>query len=62
MKIGGEKVPRTSFKITGDIKDFERLDNLYRKLKSEGEKLLDNWQIEMSAEYTETSGESEIPR
>jgi len=48
---------KATFKISGEIKEFERLDNLYRTLKREGEKLLDNWTIEVNAEYTEKQGE-----
>ncbi len=50
-------MPRATFKISGEIKEFERLDNLYRVLKREGEKLLDKWEIEVNAEYTEKQGE-----
>ena len=53
------KMPQATFKITGEIKDFNRLDNVYKALKREGEKLLDKWTIEVTAEYTETKGGAE---
>lgn len=47
-------MPKATFKISGEIAEFERIDNLYRVLKREGEKLLKNWTIEVTADYTET--------
>ena len=51
--------PTAMFKITGDIEDFDRMDNLYKVLKREGVKLLKNWKIEIEASYSETKGEKE---
>jgi len=52
-------MPRTTFTITGDISDFERIDNLYRKLKLEGGKMLTNWEIKVQAFYEETQVKAE---
>lgn len=54
-------MPITTFTIKGEIKDFERIDNLYRTLKREGSKLLKNWEITMESTYTEKAGEREKP-
>ena len=47
-------MPRATYKISGDITEFDRIDNLYRALKREGEKLLKNWTIEVTAEFSES--------
>lgn len=47
-------MPQATFKISGEIAEFDRLDNVYRTLKREGEKLFKNWTIEVTADYTET--------
>ena len=47
-------MPKAVFKISGDVKDFSRVDNVYASLKREGEKLLDNWIIELEVSYTES--------
>lgn len=52
-------MPKAKFMITGDIEKFDRVDNLYRSLKREGEKLLKNWTIELNVEYSEKEGERE---
>ena len=49
-------VPKAEFKISGNIKDFAQIDNLFRALKREGIKLLKNWVIEVDVTYTEESG------
>ena len=54
-------MPRAIFTIEGEITDFTRVDNLYRTLKREGEKLLNNWVINFDVKYTEKEGELEIP-
>lgn len=51
--------PRTTFKITGDIDEFDRVDNLYKTMKREGEKLLKNWVIEVEATFSESEEEAE---
>ncbi|MBA7544817.1 hypothetical protein ES705_37178 [subsurface metagenome] len=50
-------MPKATFTISGDIEEFDRVDNLYRSLKREGAKMLKNWKIEVNAEYTEVEGE-----
>ncbi len=52
-------MPKARFVIEGDIDEFDRIDNLYRSLKREGSKMLKNWIIEVTAEYTEKEGEKE---
>lgn len=47
-------MPRATFKITGEIAEFDRVDNLYKVMKREGEKLLKNWVIEVEASYEES--------
>ena len=47
-------MPKASFKITGDIDDFNRVDNLQSAMKREGVKLLKNWKIEIEVLYSET--------
>jgi len=59
MKKDSNIMPKSTFVITGDVADFTRLDNLYKSLKREGEKLLKNWNIEVKVEYTEKEGEIE---
>ena len=49
-------VPKATFKISGDIKDFAQIDNLYRSMKREGIKLLKNWVVEVSVIHTEEEG------
>ncbi len=49
----------TTFTITGEISDFNRIDNVFSALKREGAKLLKNYTIEVTASYTETQGEQE---
>ena len=53
-------MPKAIFTITGEIEEFDRIDNLYRSLKREGEKLLKNWEISLNVEYTEKEGEKPL--
>jgi len=53
-------MPKATFTITGEIEEFERVDNLYRSLKREGEKLLKNWEIKLDVEYEEKEGEKPL--
>lgn len=46
-------MPQAIFKITGEIEDFDRMDNLYKTMKREGAKLLKNWVIEVEASFQE---------
>lgn len=50
-------MPEATFNIKGEIEDFTRLDNLYKSLKREAEKLLSSWTIDIKVEYTEKKGE-----
>lgn len=50
-------MPQATFIIRGAIEDFTRLDNLYKSLKREGEKLLTEWTIDVEVKYTEKQGE-----
>jgi len=53
-------MPKGKFTIEGEIDDFTRIDNIYRTLKREGEKLLTKWKISFDIEYEETQGEGEV--
>lgn len=55
-------MPRTSFKITGDIDEFNRIDNLYRVMRREGEKLLKNWEIVVEASFSESEEEAKAKK
>ena len=50
-------MPECTFIIRGAIEDFTRLDNLYKSLLRESEKLLDQWQLDVEVKYTEKEGE-----
>ena len=50
-------MPEATFIISGSVKDFTRLDNLYKGLKREGEKLLENWTMNVEVKYTEKKGD-----
>ncbi len=50
-------MPKAEFKITGEIADFTRLDNVYRTLKREAEKLLNGWTMNVEVTYQEQQGE-----
>ena len=52
-------MPKATFTISGEIEEFDRLDNLYASLKREGAKLLKNWVITVNADYEEKQGEKE---
>jgi len=52
-------MPRTTITITGEIAEFDRIDNLYNRLKSEGEKMLTDWEIKVEAFYTESQKKAE---
>jgi len=47
-------MPKAEFIISGEIDDFSRIDNVYNTLKREGAKLFVNWEIKVTAEYSET--------
>ncbi len=50
-------MPEATFIIRGSVLDFTRLDNLYRSLKREGDKLLEDWTINVEVKYSEKKGE-----
>jgi len=54
-------VAKAVFKITGEIKDFTRVDNVFAAMKREAEKGLDPWKIEVMIEFEATGGKGEIP-
>lgn len=45
--------PEVLVTMTGTIKDFGRIDNVYATMKREGKKLLDNWKIDISVKFSE---------
>ncbi len=53
-------MPEATFNIKGEVKDFTRLDNLYKALVREAEKLLSPWEIEIKVEYTEKKGDKAL--
>ena len=53
-------MPKATFTVEGEIEDFTRIDNIYRVLKREGEKLLKNWKIKFDIKYEESEEEGEI--
>lgn len=57
MKRETNPMPEATFIIRGSIEDFTRLDNLYKSLKREGDKLLKEWSIEVEVKYSEKKGE-----
>lgn len=50
-------MPECTFIIRGAIEDFTRLDNLYKSLLRESDKLLDKWTLNVEVKYTEVQGE-----
>lgn len=50
-------MPEATFVIRGKVADFTRLDNLYKSLKREGDKLLSDWTINVDVKYSEKKGE-----
>ncbi|MBA7588959.1 hypothetical protein ES708_31030 [subsurface metagenome] len=53
--------PGVKVVLTGTIKDFARIDNVYTSLKREGGKLLDNWKIDIEVTFSEQkSGVEEL--
>jgi len=57
MKLEDSYMPEAIFTITGSIGDFTRLDNLYKSLKRESEKLLTDWTMNIKVTYEEKKGE-----
>ena len=54
-------MPEATYTISGEIEDFSRIDNLFKTLKREGAKLLENWTISVQVSYTEKEGEKAVP-
>ncbi|MBA7609465.1 hypothetical protein ES703_16656 [subsurface metagenome] len=54
-------MPECTFIIRGAIEDFTRLDNLYKSLLRESNKLLDKWELNVEVKYTEKEGEKKTP-
>lgn len=50
-------MPEATFIVRGKIADFTRLDNLYKSLKRESDKLLSDWTIDVEVKYSEKKGE-----
>ena len=46
-------MPQAVFTISGEIEAFDRIDNLYNALKSQGSKALKNWEIKVDVSYSE---------
>ena len=46
-------MPEATFTLSGNIADFTRLDNLYKSLKREAEKLLSDWTFDVKVTYSE---------
>lgn len=50
-------MPDTTIIIRGNVEDFTRLDNIYKSLKRESEKLLKAWSMDIEVKYSEKEGE-----
>ncbi len=50
-------MPECTFIIRGAIADFTRLDNLYKSLLREAQKLLTKWELNVEVKYLEKQGE-----
>lgn len=46
--------PEVTVILTGSIKDFSKIDNVYTVMKREGSKLLSGWKMEIDVKYIET--------
>ena len=51
-------MPQCTFQIVGDIAAFDKVDDVYKVLKRDGAKLLTNWTLTVSVEFTE----KEVPK
>jgi len=47
--------PQAKVIISGTVKDFKQIDNLYAAVKREGIKLLDQWQLSVQVTYEESA-------
>lgn len=50
-------MPFANFIIRGEIEDFTRLDNIYKAMIREIDKLLKGWTLDVEVKYTEKQGE-----
>ena len=57
MKGVHNTMPECTFTIKGAIADFTRLDNLYKSLIRESDKLLTGWEMNVEVKYSEKQGE-----
>lgn len=57
MKKEDNFMPQANFIIRGDVEDFTRMDNLYKALKRESEKMLSKWTLDIEVKYSEKEGE-----
>lgn len=53
-------MPQANFIIRGEIADFTRLDNLYKSLIREADKLLKDWTLDIEVKYSEKQGEKPL--
>ena len=53
-------MPEATFVIKGKIEDFTRLDNLYKVLRRESDKLLSPWDLTVTVQYLEKKGEKPL--
>lgn len=59
QKVEDDMEPEVSVVITGKVKDFSKIDNVYTVLKREGKKLLEEWKIEIDIKFSESSSPGE---
>ena len=50
------------FTITGKIIAFDRIDNALNSMRTQVEKLLKDWSIQIEVNYTEQQGTGEVPQ
>ncbi len=50
-------MPGITVTLTGEIKEFDRIDNLFLALRREAKKMLTGWDIQVEAKYGEKEGE-----
>ena len=55
-------MPNCTFKIDGEIQNFSRIEDAFKAIRTQSEKLLNNWKIELNVQYTEAAGKGELPQ
>jgi len=50
-------MPACTFIIRGEIADFTRIDNFYKALVRESNKMLTKWELNAEVKYLEKQGE-----